>query len=234
MAVRPAYFASNNDHILVEKEDFDFKWYPGFSVKQKQRSIEEFHNSIQKKYPGKRILEVSSKSKDNVGILLSAFNLTLCTKKYKKTYSVETVFQSSKVFENGGPYYDLLDKTSREAKKDYRIRNSGKLLYFMFFQEKWDLMPRTAFYDWVYLNALNQHPSLIEDVIQYECFTDIEFNPERSINCQANSVALFVSLYRKNLLTDALKSKEGFLSIIKRSFKLVGPFYDTKNQSTLL
>jgi hypothetical protein len=233
MAIRPAYFVANDENILVKTETFDFKWHPGFAVTQKQKSIEDFHTSIHKKYPDKKILEVSSKSKDDIGTLLSAFNLTLCTKKYKKTYTVETLFQSSKVFENGGPYYDLLDKTSREAKKDSRIRNSGELLYFMFFQERWDLKPRTAFYDWIYINALNQHQSLIKDVIQYECFTDIEFNPEKSINCQANSVALFVSLYKKQLLNDALKSKEQFLNIIKCIPSHI-QIYDTKVQGSLL
>ena len=111
MAIRPAYLVSVNEIPLVKVEDFEFKWHPGLSVSQKQKSIDELHSAILKIHPDRKILEVSSKSRIVLGTLLSAFNLTFSTKKYKKTISVETAFQSSKVFTNGGPYYDLLDKT---------------------------------------------------------------------------------------------------------------------------
>lgn len=214
MAIRPAYFARLNELPLVKIENFDFKWHPGLSVSQKQKSIDELHGAILKTYPDKKILEVSSKSKNKLGTMLSAFNLTFNTKIYNKTISVETAFQSSKVFTTGGPYYDLLDKTSLEAKKDLRIKNSGDLIHFIFFKEQWDINPPTAFYDWLYINALNQHGDIIEQVIRYNCFTDIEFNPEKSINCQAHSVALFVSLYKKNILNDTLSSKEKYIDTI--------------------
>ena len=214
MAIRPAYLVSVNEIPLVKVEDFEFKWHPGLSVSQKQKSIDELHSSILKIHPDRKILEVSSKSRIVLGTLLSAFNLTFSTKKYKKTISVETAFQSSKVFTNGGPYYDLLDKTSAEAKKDLRIKNSGNLTHFIFFNEQWSINPPTAFYDWLYMNALNQHRNIVEEVLQYNCFTDIEFNPEKSINCQAHSVALFVSLHRKNMLAEALSSKEKYIDTI--------------------
>lgn len=173
-----------------------------------------------KKYPHKKILEISSKSKNIHGNALSAFNLVFRTNKYKDMISVETAFQSSKVFHNGGPYSDLLGKTSLEAKKDLRIRNSGNLLYFSFFGEKWSLTPQTAFYDWLYINALSQHSDLVEHIIQYDCFTDIEFNPEKSINCQAQSAALFVAFYKADMLKDALFSKDQYLSILAAFTKI--------------
>lgn len=45
--------------------------------------------------------------------------------KLNYNYSVECAFQSSKVFENGGAYTDLLYKTSREA-KDERLKKLWK------------------------------------------------------------------------------------------------------------
>lgn len=215
MVQRSAYFVGEGSRPLVREEVFSFKWFPGFSIQQKQRTIDDFHRSIKGKYQNKNVLEVSTKSPDYLGVRLSAFNLTLCTKKYKKVYSVESAFQSSKVFEKGGPYLDLLEKTSREAKKDIRIRTSGRLLYFCFFGERWPLVPKTSFYDWVYINALSQHEEIVNEVLQYDCFTDIEFNASRSINCQARSVALFVSLSRRGMLDDVLCTREKYLSVIK-------------------
>lgn len=72
--------------------------------------------------------------------------------------------------------------------------------------------PRTAFYDWLYLSALNQNKNLALHLLNFDGFTDIEFNPAKSINCQARAAALFVSLVRRNMLDDVLSSKDGFLS----------------------
>ena len=79
----------------------------------------------------------------------------------------------------------------------------------------WDLHPRTAFYDWLYINALHKHPDLAEQVLTYRAFSDIAFNPERSINCQAYAAALYVSMHDRGLLTpDVLKDKETYLAAI--------------------
>lgn len=160
------------------------------------------------------ILEISSKSQSELGVALSAFNLCFTTKKYKNTLSVETAFQGSKVFERGGPYSDLYGKTSREAKKDARLKESGHLIGFKFYGETFDLRPTTHFYDWVYINALRQKEELSEQVLKYNGFTDIVFNPDKSRNCQAYSAALFVSLCRSSLLDEALRSRQNFLEVL--------------------
>jgi hypothetical protein len=56
-----------------------------------------------------------------------------------------------------------------------------------------------VFYDWLYLSALYEHrEGLRNHIFHYAGFTDIEFNPERSINCQARSCVLLVSLMKKD------------------------------------
>ena len=56
------------------------------------------------------------------------------------------------------------------------------------------------FYDYLYINALYQNKKLANEISKYDIFTDIEFNPQKSLNCQAHSVAIFVSLYKKGIL----------------------------------
>lgn len=58
----------------------------------------------------------------------------------------------------------------------------------------------TAFYDWLYLNALLEHPDLAEPLLRYDGFTDIEFNPEKSLSTQTRSAAMYVALARAGLL----------------------------------
>ena len=47
---------------------------------------------------------------------------------------------------NGGPYLDLLHVLPKEAKRDDRHKSSGPLSAFVWNQEIWPLMPKTAFY----------------------------------------------------------------------------------------
>lgn len=230
MATRPVFIPIFEGNSLIKKDNIDFQYHNGFSVVQKQKSIVSLHEAIHEKYGFKKILEVSSKSQDQLGIDLSAFNLMMLDKKANKEFSVECAFQSSKVFEQGGPFIDLLDKTSREAKKDQRLKESGELLKFVFYDREWDLLPRTAFYDWLYINALNANPQYHKELSQYEAFTDIEFNPEKSINCQANSIAMFLSIKQKGLLSQ-VKNQNAFLKLHK-SYQLQKkcPTIDDKSQ----
>lgn len=51
---------------------------------------------------------------------------------------------------------------------------------------------------------------------QYVGFTDIEFNPARSVNCQARSCALFAALMSNDLLEKAVESPSAFIELISR------------------
>ena len=214
MAERPLFIPSTEGPALVRTKYVEFQWFPGMAASQKQKSVDSLHAAALK-LPGiSRVLEVSSKSREELGVALSAFNLTFTTLKHNRTFSVECAYQGSKVFERGGPFVDMFDMTSREAKKDDRLRSSGRLTGFRFFGTDWGLEPQTAFYDWLYINALKKQPSVTEQLLEYSAFTDIEFNPERSINCQAYSVALYISLHKRHLLEEATSSKEVFLRTV--------------------
>jgi hypothetical protein len=215
MAERPIFIPTEQGAKLVHTEYVNFHWFPGLSITQKQRSIGSLHREARKFVSTGRILEISSKSREEIGNKLSAFKLTIKTVKHGIEFSVESAFQSSKVFERGGPYIDILEKEPREAKRDPRLRASGRLVGFRFFGVDWDLRPETAFYDWLYINALKKKPDLANQVLSYSAFTDIEFNPERSVNCQAYSAALYWALYKRGLLTDDVLGKETFLDIMR-------------------
>lgn len=210
MAIRPIFISALNKAYYVETDKIEFDWFPGFSIKQKQRSIVSLHENFRKKYPTLRILEISSKSEQELGVALSAFNLTIKTKN-NKSFSVETAFQSSKVFEYGGPYVDLYEKNSQEAKKEPRLKTSGKLIHFQYFNRTWPLEPKTLFYDWLYINALSLNEELSKDILNYDAFSDIEFNPDKSINCQARSAALYISLHHKKQLDYVLESTDNYI-----------------------
>lgn len=219
MAKRQIYVPNLKGRKLVAPIEIEFNWVAGLSVSQKQKNIRSLHSAAAAQRNLNRLLEISSKSEHQLGVALSAFNLTL-TLSNGQSHTIETVFQSSKVFERGGPYIDLLEESSAAAKGDDRLRESGKLIGFRLEGKDWPVMPTTVFYDWLYLKALSQHPELAERLVEYDGFTDIEFNPARSLNCQAASAALYVSLQKHNELESSLKSSERFLARMEQTFFL--------------
>lgn len=229
MAKRPVFIVKNKIPFYEEKI-VDFKYYNGFAEVQKKRSVSSLHEAFLHENSNYNVLEISSKSEKELGIKLSAFNLMIETNKTKKKYSVEVAFQSSKVFENGGPYLDMLEMTSKEAKRDRRLKESGRLKYFYYFGKKFELNPIHYFYNWLYINALNINQELANELMDYNGFTDIEFNPDKSLNCQARAAAIYVSLRSKGVLQDALESKEKFLEIVYGEKKSLEKVNDDKYQ----
>lgn len=219
MAKRPAFFVHDNRDgaaPLVEVVMVDFQWYPGMAKSQKQKSIDSLHMAIQKHKPA-HILEISSKSRDELGVKLSAFNLGFLNPKSRKFVSVESAFQGSKVFETAGPFPDLYTQNAREAKAFFKDKDLGPLVRFEFYGQPWPLSPMTMFYDWLYINSLHKNQDIAAQALQHDCFTDIEFNPKKSINCQAYSAALFVSLSRRDLLGGALENRDAYMHLMKES-----------------
>ena len=179
MAKRLCFIATPKEKNLYKEIEIDFKYFSGFAVSQKQKSIKALHESIAMLNPELRVLEVSTKSTNPIGVKLSAFNLKFYNERLKKEFPLENIFQSSKVFQKGGPYLDLLDVKPKDAKKDKRLQTSGELKYFQHNNEIWELEPKTMFYDWIYINALIRDQELVNEVIKYDCFTDIEFKGMR-------------------------------------------------------
>jgi len=210
MAKRPIFLPSSTG-CLVDEVSLEFEWFPGFAVSQKQKSIADLHRVAIEQGICSKPLEISSKSEIELGNQLSAFNLQVQLPNGRKT-SLENIFQASKVFERGGPYRDLLDCSPLEAKRDIRLKESGDVVAFKGRGREWPTEPKTAFYDWIYSNAVKMQPELLEQLLAYDAFTDIEFNPSKSFNCQARSAALLVWLHRTNRM-DALEDPNQFLSL---------------------
>lgn len=211
MAQRPIFIPSSKQPPYIQEIQVDFQWFPGFARSQSQKSINSLHAEAAK-LGFRPLLEISSKSANDTGVALSAFNLLL--KMNQRTMSVESAFQGSKVFEKGGPFHDLYELPGYEAKKDPRLTTSGKLTAFNFDGLNFPTKPLTAFYDWLYLSALAQNPTLAEALLNYLGFTDIAFNPERSVNCQARSAALYVALTQMGKLPSMLEDVESYLRVM--------------------
>lgn len=215
MANRPVYMVLDKAP-WVDVCSPAFEWSPGFAVSQKQKCIRSLHEAWTARFPGRRVLEISSKSFQPGGSELSAFHLMLNVPGTDLRVPVENAYQAGKVFLNGGPYPDLLTVSPREARRDPRLRTGSLLTGFSLGGQTYPVRPVSAYYDWLYLTALTQNPALAATVLQYDGFTDIEFNPEKSTSTQARSAALFAALCRSGRIRpDAMPDFDTFLSLLR-------------------
>ena len=212
MAERPIFIPRTDEQRLVEEVSITFTWHKGMAPSQKRKNVLALHEAAARR-GFTPLLEVSTKSEEKLGQRLSAFNLKVELDEIGPI-PLESAYQGSKLFAHGGPFRDLYQAESRDAKRDSRLRDSGELVGFRFEGTDFPISPKTAFYDWLYVRALYPHREFLTRLQEYAGFTDIEFNPEKSLNSQARSCATFVSLHRKDLLEIALRSHEAFMSIL--------------------
>lgn len=183
MAKRPVYYVEND---RVKKKDVEFTWIAGLNITKKRENVKSLHTAVTSK-TGMRVLEISSKSEDPLGVRMSAFNLC-----YAEGIKLESYYQASKIFSNGGPFRELAYLPSREAKKDERLKNSGEIKGFrdILSDKEWTL--NEPYYDFIYLVAC-AYTLTKEDfdrLNEFDAFTDIEFNPKKAKNTQARAAAV--------------------------------------------
>jgi hypothetical protein len=194
MAIRPVFVPSEKGARLVEERDFEFDWSPGFAPVQKKKNIAALHIAAANRGL-KRVLEISSKSDDELGRRLSAFSLKIPIDGNK--YPLESVYQGSKVFKHGGPHTEIYTMSPRDSKKFIQGLDLGDIKGFSYKNQMYPLNPKNAFYDWLYIKSLIDHKDWVEKNANYDGFTDIEFNPKKQVNCQARAFAEFIGLLKR-------------------------------------
>jgi len=211
MATRPVFIPVEEGSRLVMERNFDFNWAPGFAEVQKKKNVHALHEAA-RRGGVQELLEISTKSDDEVGRRLSAFSLKLPIGGRK--IPLESAYQSAKVFRNSGPFLELMEMSPREAKRFVRENARGDLIGFRLNEVEYPLAPKNAFYDWLYIRSLVDHSDWISENVRFSGFTDIEFNPQKQVNCQARAFAEFLSLQRRSLLEKAANDFGFFASLL--------------------
>ena len=201
MATRPV-FEVIDEAPFYRTVNVDFVWNRGLNINQKRKNVAAIHEAYNSIFPDKRVLEISSKSLQAEGLPLSAFALEKFVPSLNKRLTVEKLYQGGKVFENGGPYLDMYEGTSRQAKRDERLHNSGRVKSFYYDGHTYSVEHCDAFYNWLYINALLENEELSKPLLEYDAFTDVAFTPTKGTSCQAKSAAIFVALSRNNMLSE--------------------------------
>ena len=202
MATKMCFAVGSN--VAFEERIVEFEYIKGMAFSQKQKNVLSFHKSIQGHFPESRIIEISTKSQEPLGVNLSAFNLKL------DGYPLECVFQSSKVFEGNVQFENLLFEDPKTAKQYIRENVTLPLIGFRYKNEFFETLPRTLFYDYIYISALLQSNIDVSNIANYDIFTDIEFNEKKAYNCQARACAIYAYMLRKGKVEYYMSSRERF------------------------
>lgn len=189
MANRPVFICTGDLKMPVIEKSVEFEWVKGTNFSQKQKRVIKFHETIKQTF-GDKVLEVSTKSNEELGIRLSAFNLKMGER------TVEEIYQNSKVCDDN---------------KNIISFNMSGIIY--------PNNPKNLFYDWIYISALKEHQEYYNEICKYQIFTDIEFNPQKSFNCQARAVAIFKTIYINNKIIELTYEFDEFFEYYKKIFE---------------
>ena len=213
-SVRIAFMSttSSTESAYYVEEPIKFTWYMGMSWQVRQRSSQSLREEILNKYPSRKAIEISTAS-DNyeLGKQLSALNLTF------DGIPVENIFQGSKIYSGENePHVELFSQSAKDAKRFSKEMQALKhtVTGFKYNGKTFDTFPYSSFYDWIYINALHQHPELARNILDYDTFTDIHFNQKVAysnkgpFNCQARALAIYVSLVKRKTLEEYLQDPE--------------------------
>lgn len=198
-------FISKNDYPFFEEVRVQFDFFQGFALSQKRKNQIGLHRNFERAYPDNKVLEISSASLYKLGAALSAMNLSKQTR--EGITSVESAFQSSRIYgTNGeiGPFPELLFTPGRECKKIVKERSQGlQSRRYRFEGLEFGAPPHaiSLFYNYLYLNSLceEENQAVAQQLISsgYTAFTDLATT---SLNCQARSCAIYISLVRNGLI----------------------------------
>ena len=174
-------------------------------------NVVALYEEIERADPAAKVLEISRGSPQSLGASLSAFNLRMDLDGAR--CAVESVFLASQVFPGGtGPFPKLCSQDACDVALFVGEEAGARpVVAFELGGERWNAESRTAFFFNLYLKALRDNPGLADRLMEYDAFTDIEFNPRRQINCQAAAAAFYVSLRRQGRLEWAIQARENFL-----------------------
>ena len=201
-------FISKGSYPFFEEIRVQFDYFQGFALSQKRKSQLGLHLNFMKAYPSHKILEISTASLYSLGAQLSAMNLKKRTSLGITT--VESAFQSSRIFgehDEIGPFPELLYVPGKECKKKVKEKSGGLHSYHYRFDGLDFYAPEhcvSLFYNYIYLNSLceEENSNISKKLLSggYNAFTDLA---TLSLNSQARSCAIFVSLVKNGLINQA-------------------------------
>lgn len=184
MAVRKAYLPLKR-FPYVQEVAVPFRWTNGPRVQNLRTVLDVFH----KTYPEVMALDVSSVSEQPEGVQVSVENLAIHEMSTEQDSPVGSVYEASKVIENGVcDHYHFKER-------DFEIESYPY-----------------AFFNWIYCCALYQNPEKAEPVLRFGAFTDFDLgSSKKDQNSPARAAAIYAGLAAAEKL-NCLETYDAFVA----------------------
>ena len=208
MAVRKVYL-SLAEFPYAKEISVTFPWSNGSKHQNIQAILDTFHDV----YPEVPALEISLASSQPEGVAAAAMKLPFHLEGLAQDVPVGIVYEASKVFENGGPYTDLLQCSRQKVRKDVRLQQSGRCIRYRLAETDFPVEPHPyAFFNWLYGCALRQAPEKAEGVLKFGAFSDLDLgSSKKDRNSPARAAAVYAGLAAAGKLA-CLDSYEAFVA----------------------
>lgn len=207
MAVRKIYLPLT-EYPYAKEVSVTFPWSNGSKHQNVQAVLDTFHDV----YPEVPALEVSLASSQPEGIHAAAMKLPLHLAALGQEVPVGIVYEASKVFENGGPYAELLQCSRQQVQKDNRLLKSGKCVGYRLEEAEFPAEPPYAFFNWLYGCALRQNPEKADGVLKFGAFSDLDLGTtKKDRNSPARAAAVYAGLAAAGKL-NCFDSYEAFVA----------------------
>ena len=159
--------------------------------------------------PAGRSLEISSRSRDPLGLELSAMNLPAAGDPRRR--SVEAVYQAAKCYGGGGPDTPGCDSGYAAKRRDRERRRDGPLSAFEHQGRRWPTETGSAFYDWLWTRSAIERWGIevVDRLQEYGAFSD-QFHHAGALACQAKTAAMAAGMGRARAQA-AIESPEAWL-----------------------
>ncbi len=147
-----------------------------------------FYTAVDTRPPG-RVLEISSRSSQQLGRDLSAMNLRAAGDPRGRT--VEAVYQAAKCYGDGGPDDAHCESGYAAKRRDRERRRAGPLAGFEHEGVRWRTDTGSAFYDrlWARSALAGRGEAVVARLQEYDAFSD-QFHRPGAVACQAKAAAI--------------------------------------------
>lgn len=147
-----------------------------------------------------RVLEISSRSDEEIGRSLSAMRLPAARSDDERRLPVESIYQAAKCYGEQGPG-EALSNGFNAKRHDRERRRAGGLTGFEHGGTFWPTGSGSAFYDQLWIKAAADGGNELTGRLEgYDGFSDQFHRPGQSVACQARAAAILVGLERAGRL----------------------------------
>lgn len=173
-------------------------------LERQRREVDSLHERFKYYRPDFKMLEISSISREPLGVAVSAANL-----RDPRGNLTEAVYLGSRVYEQGQLEHLYHASSTVEAMRITKASEHNMFSSYNWYGKAVPTNPLTLMKYWIWCDAVYNQKDLMNQIVEYDAFTNYFCNTSKDyFGTYPEAAALFVTLYRNGILDTAMDSVE--------------------------